>query len=91
MRGRLIRSERWTQEAALDERNEAIFRDSRADLKRSYAAIAREHGISDQRVRQIVHRERGLAAQFRSGTRGLSAASNQRWSAGSESPLRPRC
>jgi hypothetical protein len=65
MRGWLIRSGRLTREAALDERDKAIFRESQA--KRSYAAIAHEHGVSGQRVSQIVHRERGLAAQFRSG------------------------
>jgi hypothetical protein len=65
MRGWLIRSERWARESTLDVRDEAIFRESQA--KRSYATIAHEHGISDERVRQIVHRERVLAAQFPSG------------------------
>ncbi len=62
MRGWLIRSERLAREAALDERDEAILRESRD--QRSYTAIAREHGISGQRVRQIVLRKRSLAAQF---------------------------
>lgn len=65
MRGWLIRFERLAQEAALEHRDEAIFRESQAE--RSYTAIAHEHGISYERVRQIVSRERRLAAQFRSG------------------------
>ncbi len=58
----LSRSERLVQEAALEQRDKAIFRESQAH--RSYAAIGREHGITDQRVHQIVHRERRRAAHF---------------------------
>jgi hypothetical protein len=56
---------RVAREAALDERDRAILRESEA--KRTYKAIGQEHGISDQRVRQIVDRERKLAARFHSG------------------------
>ncbi|HEY5045199.1 MAG TPA: sigma factor-like helix-turn-helix DNA-binding protein [Solirubrobacteraceae bacterium] len=57
---------RVAREAALDERDRAIVRESEAE--RTYEAIGQEHGISDQRVRQIVDRERKLAARFRSGS-----------------------
>jgi hypothetical protein len=56
---------RVAREAALDERDRRILRESEA--KRTYKAIGREHGISDQRVRQIVDRERKLAARLRCG------------------------
>jgi hypothetical protein len=58
---------RVAREAALDERDRAILGESEA-RGRTYKAIGREHGISDQRVRQIVDRERKLAARFRSGS-----------------------
>ena len=57
---------RVAREAALDERDRAIFRESEAG--RTYGAIGREHGISGQRVRQIVDRERKLVARFRCGS-----------------------
>jgi DNA-binding CsgD family transcriptional regulator len=57
---------RVAREAALDERDRTILRESEA--KRTYKAIGREHGISHQRVRQIVDRERKLAARLRCGS-----------------------
>ena len=57
---------RVAREVALDQRDRAILRESEAG--RAYAAIGQEHGISGQRVRQIVGRERKLAARFRSGS-----------------------